>query len=384
MRLQPVDEPCQARRGLDYASVVYVSATDRHQREVFEHCCALGEEIESSWDWSESGRSAHFGRCFTHPTGMRVELTEHGSACGRNPGMTLLSVPGACFYLQEEDALMTMLWKLVSQDGFKHFTRLDFMNTELEPEWDMERVHQGVVDGLLWVKGHRSYEPRGEVAADGSCATGRTLYWGSPRSERRGRTYDKAKQSGWSTPAIRDEVQLRGDWAHAYGRQLREVLRAPGGSAAMSKSVEELAVKALNQHLQYWETNGADPSTDKNWTRKAKPADWYTERIGKPSQPLRKAPKVLLDLESTVDWGVRQYGRAFAVWVEKHTEASGLPQQLVANVLFRRFWARLQPEDLLATGLVDDEAGMAEAMEYFRELRDELAISSERGWFREE
>lgn len=384
MRLHPVEEPCQARRGIDYASAVYVSATEKHQREVFEHCLSLGEEIDSSWSWSESGRSAHFGRCFTHPTGMRVELTEHGKQAGRNPGMTLISLPGACFYLQESEQQMLMLWKLVTQDGFKHFSRLDFMNTELEPEWDMERVHQGVVDGLLWVKGHRSYEPRGEVAADGSCSTGRTLYWGSPRSERRGRTYDKAKQSEWKTPAIRDEVQLRGDWAHSYGRQLRESLRGPGGSAAMNHSVEELTVKALNQHLQYWETNGADPSTDKNWTRKAKPADWYAERIGKPSQPLRKAPKVPLDLESTTDWGVRQYGRTFATWVMHHAKRTGYSPTEVMGVLFRRFQARMQPEDWVALGLVKTEAELAEVEDCFNHIRDQIAVNGEMGWFPEE
>lgn len=384
MRHKTATEEPGARRGLDFASAVYSSATPRHQREVFDFCINLGEEMESSWDWSESGRSAHFGRCFTHPIGLRVEFTELDGGQGRNPGLTLLSIPGACFYLQSTEQQMVMLWRAVSQDGFKWFTRLDFQNTELEPAWDMERVHQGVVDGLLWVKGHRSYEPRGDLAADGSCPAGRTLYWGSSRSERRGRTYDKGRESDWEVPAIRDEVQLRGEWAHAYGRELTSALRAPGGSAAMARSVEDLAVKALNQHLQYWELNGADPSTDKNWTRKAKVADWFTARVGRPSEPVRKAPREVLDLESTTSWGVRQYGRIFATWVEHHCNRTGRSREFVSSALYLRFFARLSPEDLVALDIAVTAEEMEDAKAFLRELGDEQALACEHGWWGEE
>jgi hypothetical protein len=381
MRFKVETEEAQERRGLDYASCVYVSATERHQREVFDFCCALAEEIESAWDWAESGRSAHFSRCFTHPVGARIELTELDGGAGRNPGMTLLHLPGACFYLQSTAQQMLMLWKAVTQDGFKWFSRIDFQNTELQPEWDMERVHQGVVDGLLWVKGHRSYEPRGELAPDGSCPEGRTLYWGSPRSERRGRTYDKSKESDWLIPAIRDEVQLRGEWAHTYGRELAAALRGPGGSDAMATAVDQLTVKALNQHLQYWELNGADPATDKNWTRKAKPADWYAERIGRASEPLRKAPRMVLDLESTTSWGIRQYGRTFATWVEHHVNRTGLSREFIAYALYLRFFARLAPEDLVALDIAVNEDEMVEANQFLQGLRDDQSIADEHGWW---
>ena len=295
--------------------------------------------------------------------------------------MTLFTVPGSGFYLQETSRQMVMLWKVVSQDGFKWFSRLDFMNTELEPEWDMDRVYQAVVGGELWVKGHRSYEPRGELAPDGTCPAGRTLYWGSARSERRWRSYDKARESGWHVSAIRDEVQLRGEWAHTYGRELKAALRAPGDSAAMARSVEDLAVKALNQHLQYWELCGADPSTDKNWTRRARPADWYAARVGKASETLRKAPKEPLDLESSAAWGVRQFGRIFATWVETHVNRHGLSREFVSYALYMRFFARLTPEDLVALDIAVGPEEMEEAKAFLHQLADEQAVATEHGWW---
>lgn len=383
MKVKVAEEECQARRGLDYASAVFVSATPRHQQEVFDFCVSVGESFDIQWDWQEAGRSAHFGRCFSHPTGLRIEMTELDAGAGRNPGMTLFSIPGAGFYLQPTDKQMAMLWSVVSQDGFKWFSRLDFQNTELEPLWDAERVYQGVVGGKLWVKGHRSYEPRGDQLPDGSCPTGRTLYWGSARSERRCRTYDKAKQSGWELPAIRDEVQLRGDWAHSYGRELRLALRAPGGSAAMNASVEDLTVKALNQHLEYWELQGADPTTDKNWTRKAKPADWFAARIGKASEPLRKASRPVVDVDTSVDWGLRQYGRLIAVWIEMHAKRTGLDRDFVASAFLQRCYARLTPEDVAALGIASSEEELRGVMDWIHYARDEQSKAEELGWWAE-
>lgn len=149
----------------------------------------------------------------------------------------------------------------------------------------------------------------------------------------------------------------------------------------MSEAVDQLTVKALNQHLQYWELRGADPTTDKNWTRKAEPADWYTQRIGRPSEPLRKAPKALLDLESTTSWGVRQYGRTFVTWVESHARRTGLPREFVLNALYLRFFARTSPEDLVALGLATDEEELQAGLAFVEEMKDELAWAEEHGWW---
>jgi hypothetical protein len=151
----------------------------------------------------------------------------------------------------------------------------------------------------------------------------------------------------------------------------------------MAAVVDHLTVKALHQHLSYFELNGADPR-DKNWTRKATPADWYTARIGKPSEPLQKPPKVLHDLESTVSWGIRQYGRAFALWVESHCKRTGLQREFVSQALYLRCFARLSAEDIKALGTCVDEDEFGEAMAFIRELGDEQAWADEHGWWNEQ
>jgi Replication initiation factor len=366
---------------VDYATAVFVSASPKHQQEVFDFCVSIGEDLSSSYSFQERGHSPHFSRVFSHDLGMRVELSELDTGEGRNKGMTVLTLPGSAFYLQDSDRQMLMLWKVTHQEGFKWFSRLDFQNTELQPEWDTDRVHQGVESGELWVKGYGRWRPYGELDADGSCPDGRTLYWGSTRAERQGRTYDKAKQSGWSQPAIRDELQLRGDWAHSFGRELRSALDSGFTSAEQNANVSTLVTSALNQHLQYWSLNGADPKSDKNWQRKAEPADWYQARIGKHSEPIRKAPRPALDLESSVTAGCRQYGRAFVLWVERMSLEHDLSRDFVLEALYGRFLARLRPEDVdeAFPWLEGDEraAWLAE----LEDLKDGHAIAAERGWW---
>jgi hypothetical protein len=376
-----IPEPCQESRRVDYATAVFSSATPRHQQEVFDFCVSIGEALSPIHDFLERGHSPHFGRVFSSDLGMRIELTELEGGHGRNPGMTVLTLPGAAFYLQESDRQMLMLWQVTHQDGFKWFSRLDFQNTELDPEWDTDRVHQGVEAGELWVKGYGRWRPYGELDADGSCPDGRTLYWGSTRAERQGRTYDKAKQSGWGQPAIRDELQFRGDWAHSYGRELCSALDSGFTSADQNANVSSLVTSALNQHLQYWTLHGADPKNDKNWQRKAQPADWFQERIGRHSEPIRKAPRPALDLESSVSAGCRQYGRAFVLWVEHQCRTHDLSRDFVLEALYGRFLARLRGDDIdeAFPGLEPEER--ASWLAELEDLKDQHALAAERGWW---
>ena len=374
MGLSVIAEPCQESRRVDYATAVFVSSADRHQQETFDFALSLGEELNSSLVWSEAGRSPHFERVFTHELGFRIELTSLTGGNGRNPGMTVVTLPGAAFYLQTSEQQALMLWKVVNRDGFKWFSRLDFENTELEPAVSTDNVHQGVVEGRYWVKGHGTWRPYGELDAEGLCPTGRTLYWGSTRAERQGRTYDKAKQAGWQVPAIRDEVQLRGEWAHTYGRNLRDAVNGNLTGDAMAAAVADLAADALNNHLQYWELNGVNPKTDKNWTRKAQVADWYAERIGKASEPIKKAPRPALDLESTVSWGVQQYGRLFALWVAQKCQQDGLDFEDAKALLWERFFCRLKAEDAAQWLSLPAGASVPAWQQELEDAKDELAL----------
>ena len=376
MGLTPIAEPCQESRRVDYATAVFYSATPTHQKNLFEFVIDVGESL-ADFSFHEKGQSPHFDRVFSNYLGCRIELTPVEGANGRNAGLTALTLPGAAFYCSAREKWVTQLWRICNQNGFRWFSRLDLQNTELEPAWDTERVYEAVEARELWVKGYGRYRPWRETDATGQCPDGMTLYWGSARSEKQGRTYDKARQSGWETPAIRDEIQLRGEWAHSTGRELAARLNAAFDSTQMGEAVESLVTGTLNQHLQYWTLNGTDPKTDKNWQRKAKPADWFSERIGKHQTALKKEPKPSLDLSSSRAWGARQYGRYFALDVLLKQKKSQLPLEGLVNGLWEEFLARLSYEDLLLVYGDEGPEKVREVQERIREIQNQVAWDAE-------
>lgn len=355
----------------------FFSAATSHQEALVGEITGLFNELWPTGSWEERGSSAHYQYVFGHVTGARLELTPPTEESGRNEGGLLLTLPGGCFWLQPSASAAYMLWHLTRLDGFKHFTRLDFQSTELEPEWPAERVIHEVEAGRIWVKGHRSYRLWAEREADGAIQDGATIYWGSPRSDRQGRSYDKAAEARWPKHAIRDEVQLRRGWAKAAGKQLVTVLESNLSTDDMDSGIRDLAAGVINKHLQYWTLNGADPANDKNWTRKAEPAAWFKDRIGTSVAAITKAPRPVQDLESTVGWGVQQYGRHFALYAWRRALESGMPIEQVREGLFELMEARLKPEDIATLFPQMDRAELEQRLEELEALQARVAWEEE-------
>ena len=127
--------------------------------------------------------------------------------------------------------------------------------------------------------------------------------------------------------------------------------------------------------------NGTSPKTDNNWKRKAKPADWYAKRIGKACSPIQKALKPEVDLETTVDYGVQQYGRYMFRWVHEMARKHDLPEAFCMEQLLMRFKSRLKDDDMawLTEGMTKKEArAWARDIE---QAKDATAKAQEVGWF---
>lgn len=357
----------QESRRIDYAALSYQVGSRRKLQNAFDGVVDVVENLCGGFGLEDTGKpTAFYNRLFINDLGVRIELTEPETGL-RNQGLMLVTLPGKVFYLQSSTEQAWMVHRLTKLKAFRHFSRLDLQNTELEPEHDADRVFQGVQKGLYWVKGYGSWRIGHDVDADGLAPNGVTVYWGSRRSERQGRTYDKAKESGWKVPAIRDELQLRGEWAKAYGQELVRGLAGCHTTDDMASSVGSLVVSGLNNHLQYWKLNGTNPKTDKNWQRKAEVADWFTARVGRHQEPIRKPQRAESDLDSVVSYGVRQYGRSFGLWMARYAEAHECSLADAAYVLGQRFLGRLDPMDVPFAGLVG-------------ECKDMEAIGSENLW----
>ena len=374
-------EPCQERRGIDYAVAIFYGNSGKDHQRLFDEILALCEDIAPGWSFEKRGSSPHFEIVISNDLGIRIELTPPDSIGERNRGAICLSIPGTCWWMQTSEQAALNFWRISLIDGFKWFTRIDFQNTELEPEWPALRMLEAANNQEIWVKGSTRFRDYIERDSEMEPINGCTLYWASSRSEKIPKSYDKAADTGWKTPAIRDEVLTRGRWANEHGRMLVMDLGKAHGSAEMVEVVNRHTESALNQHLLYFTLNGTSPKTDKNWKRKANPADWYIKRIGKHSAPIQKAPKAGIDLETTVDYGVQQYGRHMYRWVIEMGRKHDLPTEFVLNSLFMRMQSRLKSEDMewLCDGLT-----LEERSEFERQLertKDEVSRAQETGWW---
>lgn len=378
-----VKEPPQERRGIDYLVAIFYAATPAMQQYQFDAILNLADEIAPNWQFREAGISPHFRLCYGNDVGIRIELTPPEELGARNKGGMCVSFPGTCWWIQDSaQAAMTVL-RLSKIEGFKHFSRIDFMNTELEPDWTAKRMGEAVTAGEIWVKGSTTFRDYWDRDAEGEPVNGITLYWNSSRSEKQARSYDKAADAKWDVPAVRDETQVRGRWAHAHGANLLQGLQKAHGSAEMVEVVDSHTRSALLQHLEYWTLNGTSPKTDKNWKRKANPADWYIKRIGKHCEPIQKAPKPLQDLETTVDYGVQQYGRHMYRWCIENSRRNEISMEHSVSQLIMRMQARLKDEDM--EWLLDKSTAKQKAA-IKKELKasaDQVARAQELGWWPE-
>ena len=107
------------------------------------------------------------------------------------------------------------------------------------------------------------------------------------------------------------------------------------------------------------------------------------KRIGKRCEPIQKAPKPLQDLETTVDYGVQQYGRHMYRWCIEHSRKHDLPFEFVVNSLIKRMQSRLRDEDMdwLLGGVPEQEA--SKIKKELRASADEVARAQELGWWSE-
>lgn len=375
----------QERRGLDWATLTY----SRMDRSAFQRCFdQIGDVIRTSFPscgFRQGGQSPHYEHVFTHDVGIRLELTPPETDFSRNKGSLCLSLPGSFFYLQPGSTVGEGFQRLIDVRGLQHFTRLDFQITELNPVMSAEEVAQGVEEGRYWVKGAKKWRTFADRAPGGAMEDGISLYWGSRRSEKLGRTYNKAAEPPkWKSPAIRDEIQLRGTWAKKHGdflcRELSGCMTQAERLAVMAKN----ASGALSQHLMYYEL-GNVPASDKNWIRQAKPAGWYLDRLGKASEPVEKGVREPLDLDRAVESGLRQYGRTFYRYAWVRSQETGVPFEQVALSLFARAQATLKQEDLdwlLPEGDANERKAFWEDVS---RLKDEVALGQEHGfWQRDE
>ena len=135
---------------------------------------------------------------------------------------------------------MRLFQSLLAFKGRYHFTRLDCQVTTLNPSQSAEQIVNDVNEGSLWIKGYRGWEPRGLTDLNGKPTGGLSACFGAPSSDRGATSYNKQAEQDWDTPARRDEVRLRGEWAE------RHAVAIGGEHVVVGAAVRPTALRVLH------------------------------------------------------------------------------------------------------------------------------------------
>lgn len=273
---------------------------------------------------------------------------------------------------------MRLLERLITFKGRYHFTRLDCQVTTLDPSQSAEQIVTDVREKNLWVKGYRGWEARGLENINGQATNGLSACFGAPSSDRGATSYNKAAEQGWTTPARRDEVRLRGEWAELHGVALATAI---AGAATENEAIEAYQRETsavIAQHMQYLDLKGQPIPRPKNWARTAKKPKWWDETLEQKHEPLKLSRKPEADCEARFRHMKMQWSRTFAQVVANRvaTERAPNADQALYDVAMELF-SHAKHEDVLEAALHLPEEQRDEFIRQVLEWADAAAMHAE-------
>lgn len=313
---------------------------DRYE-ELLNFAYQINGYVDESRGLRFTGKGRHFQQVFTGGGLVTVEgtppLDPDGSVnSARNAGMLAITYNGKFFEALDASERAQLILDTARQPGFYHCTRLDAQLTIVEPEVTAQDVIEEVAAGRLWVLGFQTQRVYGNKNREGEWVDGCTQYFGGKGADRVVRAYDKAAEQKWDTPAVRHELQLRGDYARDRFIQLRGFLQRQQQRPPLLQTAEQEFVKmALKQDLAYRDTSRWEGRRKpKNWAQVAVEPQWWTRAVGEASDSFTYSRRPKSTLDQAVEAFLDQYGPKVSEYVLKGALSQG---ELVQEVLLDLF-----------------------------------------------
>ena len=331
--------------------------SDRHRDKVWALAQDVAHQVGESQGWVEQGSSRYFERVLQHPCGIRFESSPLDAT--KNPGLSLLTLTGTYFWQAGTREQLSALENIYMFPGRFHFTRMDTQLTSLAPEQTAEMIVSDVQERKLWCKGYRTFEPHGVKNIHGQATEGLSAYFGSPKSDRRAISYNKGAESGWKTPARRDEVHLRAAWAEKHTVQLIEAIAGQTTENGANQAYQEGCAAIIDQHMQYIDLNGLPMDLPKNWARGRRKPKWWKDSMDVEYTPVRLTRKAPQEAPVRFEHCKKQWSRVIAEYMVYRVN-EGLSDTIIQSMFdtSAQFLQHLKQEDVerMAEGLPEEEA----------------------------
>lgn len=170
------------------------------------------------------------------------------------------------------------------------FSRIDVALDDMTRFVEIEHVERAARDGHYFDARWRGIIESGERGAD----VGKTVYFGSPASDKRLRVYDKTVESNGERDCIRWELELRRKKADVFGKDW--LWRYAESADRANSHMVSVVLGAVDFR------NRAEDS-DKNRER-CLPLDWWTAMVNrlKVLPVAVRVPVVVTSVQKSVDW----------------------------------------------------------------------------------
>ena len=285
---------CESSLRPDWLSVSFKSASEKHQGEVWGLVQDLIGRVTDDAEWQTGNASAHFDRCLRHPIGARFETQEADGDFAHL--LSVFSLSGSYWALSSVYEQMRLITELNKFKGRYNWTRFDAQVTTLNPSQSAEQICTDLEEGRLWVKNYRGWEQKGLRDINGNVIDGASACFGAAVSDKRATSYNKAAEQGWKTPARRDEVRLRNQWAREHMKILATAIAGASSEDAAIEAYQAACAQAISQHMQYLDLSGQPIPRPKDWARSAKRPKWWNETLEQQHEPVKLTRKPKTDV----------------------------------------------------------------------------------------
>lgn len=245
------------------------------------------------------------------------ERQELGVKASPNEGYMTVDIPQSALDSLSGLNLFKLWIDVYGCDGLK-FTRVDLYYDDYCKVISPEAVHNSCKMGGVAVPRFESMRGFDNYDLQMGRSVGYTVYFGSVKSEKKVRFYDKAQESDGKQNCYRWEIELTGQYAESFGSHFLGVLSDAMDHPALSDSINAIgnAYKALIKGaVTFHEVPiGVHPKDlPKNWAARSPVVWWWDELLAGLEPAKLVLDRVPPSLASAVSWIKSQVAPSLAV-----------------------------------------------------------------------
>jgi hypothetical protein len=369
---------------VDFLQLTYKPNNDDRLDEIFATIDSLADHLRPDERWSAPVPAKHFTHCQRHPAGVQFSYTPMQSAAGgfngaKNPGAISVEISGRFLASYNAKARQTLYLLLDGLPNLFRCNRLDAQITVLRPQVDALALLGMVERNEVWPVGFGRTQAYCERLWGGATVGAVTTYWGGRESRIRARDYDKAKEQGWSVPAVRHETQSRREVAAQLWVQLVRACEPEAFTGDLLVTAEERFVRnVVGSQLDFRDTTAwANGDRPKNWAQFAPVPKWWQDTVAQPVLPYEIQYRKPADLDASYEAAISQYGRKLAMEFLRRSLVEGTAYCEQAMQFGLRAAGRLRREDMTTLFALLPEEHHEALREQFTELANDGSKSEE-------